>query len=368
MRYDSSHYCSQPIQSKSLPYPNSSTLNQLGQWIAQQSRTTALMVVLGLGGAAWIATEAIAPQIAQAYTARVNIALDRQPNETYQALLRRAEVAARAATQRSLDQDILVTDVSVVVVAQNQGAVAPILSLQVSRPQWRKRPDAQYWTTYLPNARSLLQLPEVASTTGGPLGTPYYRQPTTTVTPNQSGTNNPASTRRRSNNGSGQQQPLNSAPSQPGTGTPGNTPGQPTNNPNLGQPNTGNPFSPQQPAYTGNPPGTANPVNPTGQSGSYPLGQPGVTAPQVQTTGGNPTYGQSSNGTANGVGNTPTNSTGQSTNNNSGQPGTARPLVQTSGGSPAPGSGLSPIPPTPASASPNVGPLQTPIPPTRVSP
>jgi len=104
----------------------------------------------------WLTTEAIAPQIAQAYTARVDLLIDSLPEESYETLLRRAEAAARATTQRSFDQDILVTEVSVIISAQNQGAIAPILSLEVSRPQWRKRPDPQIWTIYFQTARYLL--------------------------------------------------------------------------------------------------------------------------------------------------------------------------------------------------------------------
>ncbi|KHG40679.1 MULTISPECIES: hypothetical protein [Aphanizomenon] len=104
----------------------------------------------------WLTTEAIAPQTVQAYTARVDLLIDRLPEESYETVLRRAEFTARAATQRSFDQDILVTEVSIIISAQNRGAIAPILSLEVSRPQWQKLPDPQNWTTYFKTARLLL--------------------------------------------------------------------------------------------------------------------------------------------------------------------------------------------------------------------
>ncbi|MFM7408955.1 MAG: hypothetical protein ACKO3K_20420 [Cuspidothrix sp.] len=113
-------------------------------------------VWLLLGFPLWITTEAIAPQIVQAYTARVDLLIDRLSEESYENLLRRAEAAARATTQRSFDQDILVTEVYVIISAQNRGAIAPILSLEVRRPQWQKRPDPQIWTTYFKTSRSLL--------------------------------------------------------------------------------------------------------------------------------------------------------------------------------------------------------------------
>ncbi|MDP5017511.1 MAG: hypothetical protein NWQ43_09460 [Dolichospermum sp.] len=121
----------------------------------------------------WLTTEVIAPQIVQAYTARVDLLIERLPEESYENVLRRAEAAARATTQRSFDQDILVTEVSVIISAQNQGAIAPILSLEVSRPQWQQRPDPQLWTNYFKTSRFLLLFDKQITTT----------QPAATTTP-----------------------------------------------------------------------------------------------------------------------------------------------------------------------------------------
>jgi hypothetical protein len=73
-------------------------------------------------------------------------------------------MTARAAAQRSFDQDILVTDISVIVSVQSYGAIAPILSLEVSRKQWRTRPDPRRWATYFKNARTLLRFEEQPTT------------------------------------------------------------------------------------------------------------------------------------------------------------------------------------------------------------
>lgn len=115
-----------------------------------------LSVVLGLASVSWLTTAVIAPQSAQAYTARVDVSLARELEESYESFLRRAEAVARAATQRSFDGDILVTDVRVMVLGQNDGAIAPVLLLEVSRQSWRSRPDPQQWATYLPDAPALL--------------------------------------------------------------------------------------------------------------------------------------------------------------------------------------------------------------------
>ncbi len=104
----------------------------------------------------WFTIEAIAPQVVQAYTTRVDLSLDRLSSESYQSLLRRAEAMARAAAQRSFDKDILVTDVSIIVSVQNQGSIVPVMALEVTRPQWRAKPDPQRWATYFKMARNLL--------------------------------------------------------------------------------------------------------------------------------------------------------------------------------------------------------------------
>jgi hypothetical protein len=136
-------------QSLIIPFP---FIGQIGKNI----RIFPLVVLLLSPISVWMLTEAIAPQIVRAYTARVDLQIERMQDESYEATLRRAEAVARAAAQRSFDQDILATDVSVVVTVESYGAVAPILSLQVTRQQWRSRPDPQVWATYFKTARSLL--------------------------------------------------------------------------------------------------------------------------------------------------------------------------------------------------------------------
>ena len=157
-------------------------LQQMVKSIASKQITPlSLSLMLSLASAAWIATAAIAPQIAQAKTARLAVTLDHQADESYQSLLRRAEAVARAAAQRSFDVDILVTEVSVTVLGENKGAIAPILLLEVSRPAWKSRPDPQIWATYFPGTELLLgfEVPLEVEAATQPTGT----QPATTPPP-----------------------------------------------------------------------------------------------------------------------------------------------------------------------------------------
>lgn len=117
-----------------------------------------LIALLGVGSFVCTLKEAIAPSIARAYTSRINITLDRQPNESFATLVRRAEAVARAAAQRSFDNDILVTEAAIIITGQNIGLSAPILTLEVNRQNWIGHPDAQRWSKYYPNSKELLRI------------------------------------------------------------------------------------------------------------------------------------------------------------------------------------------------------------------
>ncbi len=128
-----------------------------------QAKISATGLAIWLGTTAAVITTVMVPAVVQAYTARVNVAIDRQGDESYEALLQRAELVARAAAQRSFDRDILINDVSVMIIAQSQGVEVPILTVEVSRQQWRSRPDPRRWATYYKTAKTLLRLDNVAS-------------------------------------------------------------------------------------------------------------------------------------------------------------------------------------------------------------
>jgi hypothetical protein len=91
------------------------------------------------------------------------LGVDRLPNERYDSMVRRSELIARSAAQRTFDKDILASEVSIIVVGRNAGAEAPILMLTVTRDQWRSRPDTQRWATYYRNSAGLLRVPTAST-------------------------------------------------------------------------------------------------------------------------------------------------------------------------------------------------------------
>ena len=85
--------------------------------------------------------------------------------------------------KRSFDGDILVTEVSVTISGQNGGAIAPILLLEVSRANWKRRPDTQLWATYFPNTKFLLGFTEFDTETETPSAPPPPEPPSTPPLP-----------------------------------------------------------------------------------------------------------------------------------------------------------------------------------------
>ena len=126
----------------------SSWLNPLAQPLA------AIALMAGLGVA--IAPELVVPKPAQAYLAELGVSIDNGSSNSYSTLVRRAEQVARAAAQRTFDNDILVTEVSVTITGNYRGLEVPILTLEVGRYDWRAQPDTKEWATYYPGSKNLL--------------------------------------------------------------------------------------------------------------------------------------------------------------------------------------------------------------------
>jgi hypothetical protein len=123
-------------------------------------RAVALKVglLLGLAGTVWGGNALLIPPAAVAYTSRVNLFLVREQDESFASLVRRAEITARAGVQRSFDADLLVSAAIVTIVGESQGITVPLLTVDVTRRQWRDLPDIAYWAKYYETADSLMGL------------------------------------------------------------------------------------------------------------------------------------------------------------------------------------------------------------------
>jgi hypothetical protein len=193
-----------------LPLRLAPAAHQFRCWLKRQATLTNLAVILGLAGSL-VGAQTIAPLAVHAYTGTVNVTIDVQPSETYDTLVHRAEAIARAATQRSFDRDILITDVSIVIIAQGVSATVPVLSLTTTRPQWRSQPDPRRWATYYSTSKALLGLnkapsaataqptvttavPAAAQTSPQPRSTPANTPTTPIAAPGGSATGSPQTT------------------------------------------------------------------------------------------------------------------------------------------------------------------------------
>ena len=210
---------------------------------------------LMLGTGAIVFDLAFLPQAVQAYTSETSVAVERQDNEGYDALTRRAEMAARATAQRLFDGDVLVSEVEVTVVGQDGSLIVPMLVMRVSRQNWRNRPDPQQWSTYFRSTRALLELNDL-ETTGSPAtgaSTPPANVPASTPTETPPGTPTPstapAATQTPVQRPPGTLAPAQSAPLQPTLLPPGVNQsglGTPSQNPSR----SAQPETPSQPGAT----------------------------------------------------------------------------------------------------------------------
>jgi hypothetical protein len=137
-------------------------------------------LVTVVGVSTILGSELLLPQAVQAYAAQDLLTVTWVAGEDYTALARRAEDAARTMAQQRFDSDILLTRVVITVLGQNGGQTAPILLLDVNRPDWRNRPDPRYWSQYYRSTPALLGLDGVAptGTLQAPGATPQQAPPT----------------------------------------------------------------------------------------------------------------------------------------------------------------------------------------------
>lgn len=152
----------------------------------KQIASISLLTLLGCTGVGWLTTTTIIPQIVLAITPEVNLSISRQGQETYENFLLRAEAMAKVATQNSFTKNPSIAEIRVVIIGQNQGSLAPILSLKVSRDRWRTEPNVQRWATYFPDSRLLLGFQQ-------PTATPQL-QPKPEPTPTESPSPEPEAT------------------------------------------------------------------------------------------------------------------------------------------------------------------------------
>ena len=98
------------------------------------------------------------PEVALTRPVDINVSIRRQGNETYGQFLERANSLAKNTIEQRFQTDRELDALNVVVVGENNGAIAPLLAIQVNRDNWQANPNVQKWSNEFPFSQSLLGL------------------------------------------------------------------------------------------------------------------------------------------------------------------------------------------------------------------
>jgi hypothetical protein len=136
-----------------------------------------LFTLLSLTGINWLTIEIVTSQIVVAQSAAIDLPIARQQQESYENFLRRAEASAQKTIQNRFQKDAGISELRIAIVGENQGAIAPILSVRVSRSSWQNAPNIQRWATYYADSKFLLGFEQPIAQPQAE--TPEEEQPTT---------------------------------------------------------------------------------------------------------------------------------------------------------------------------------------------
>jgi len=105
------------------------------------------------------------PEVALTRPVDVNVSIRRQGNETYGQFLERANSLAKNTIEQRFKTDRELDALNVVVVGENNGAIAPLLAVKVNRDNWQANPNVQKWSNEFPFSQSLLGLESLPNPT-----------------------------------------------------------------------------------------------------------------------------------------------------------------------------------------------------------
>lgn len=115
-----------------------------------------LFIIFGSAGMNLLGTEIFAAPIVFAQTSEINLPIARQKQENYENFLRRAEATAAKTIQARFQENATIAELRLAIFGENQGAIAPVLSVRVSRDKWKRTPNINRWATYYPDSKFLL--------------------------------------------------------------------------------------------------------------------------------------------------------------------------------------------------------------------
>ncbi|TRU35054.1 MAG: hypothetical protein EWV50_07045 [Microcystis aeruginosa Ma_MB_F_20061100_S20] len=117
----------------------------------------------------------------------VNLPITVKRGESYEGLLTRASQLAEKTIISRFNQQQGINKIDLLITAEKSGAIAPLLSVKVSRQDWFGHPNIQRWTNVFPFGKALLGFSSPA-----PVVTP--KSPPAAVNPTSSPAASPTAT------------------------------------------------------------------------------------------------------------------------------------------------------------------------------
>ncbi|MFM7576784.1 MAG: hypothetical protein ACKO5Q_07590, partial [Microcystaceae cyanobacterium] len=96
------------------------------------------------------------PSLVWSQVTQIPLTLYRQPNEEFNAFVQRARVLTTETLKQRFERDQDLNQLRVVVMGVNNGDVALLLAVTMSREQWRSAGNASPYISYFPDSQALL--------------------------------------------------------------------------------------------------------------------------------------------------------------------------------------------------------------------
>ncbi|MCA2654442.1 MAG: hypothetical protein IM473_00735 [Microcystis sp. M015S2] len=120
----------------------------------------------------------------------VNLTIAVQQGESYEGLLTRASQLAEKTIISRFNQQQGINKIDLLITAEKSGAIAPLLSVKVSRQDWFGHPNIQRWANVFPFGKALLGFSSPAPVVT-PKSPPAAVNPTPSPAPSPSATTPP---------------------------------------------------------------------------------------------------------------------------------------------------------------------------------
>ena len=114
------------------------------------------LVSLGLGCGGWFIVALVDSPVAIAQISQIPLTLSRQPDETYPSFVQRATTLVASRLKNDFSKNSSLNELRIVVIGQNNGNIAPVLSVNMSRQQWLSNPNPQPLINYFADSEFLL--------------------------------------------------------------------------------------------------------------------------------------------------------------------------------------------------------------------